>query len=181
MQSRWRRRSLTGTAAKLTAHTKFQTAKWFLLKTRRQIRHALDLILPGAHETYKYPAGVPTVKMGSMDDDIRRRDFTINALAIAGWPHFGELRDDLNGMDDLKNGIDPGLCIQSSLIDDPTRMFRAVRYARRYEFEIAEETLALIPTACRLIENSPPQRICHELDLILEESNSAPCLRGWRS
>lgn len=161
---------------RVTAHSKFGTAKWFLPKDlQTESSETLDLI-SARSETYKHPAALPTVKPGSMDDDIRRRDFTINTLAIRlDGAHFGELRDDLGGMDDLKQGIVRVLHAKS-FIDDPTRMYRAVRYAERYGFTIAEETLALIPAARPLIEKLSAQRIRHELDLILEEWNAAAML-----
>ena len=91
---------------KVTAHKKFGTAKWFLPKElRTESSDTLDFI-SARSETYKHPVALPTVKLGSMDDDIRRRDFTINTLAIRlDGAHFGQLRDDLHGMDDLKNGV----------------------------------------------------------------------------
>lgn len=161
---------------RVTAHAKFGTAKWFLPKDLQvESVETLDLI-SARSETYKHPAALPTVNPGSMDDDIRRRDFTINTLAIRlDGAHFGELRDDLGGMDDLKQGIVRVLHAKS-FIDDPTRMYRAVRYAERYGFKIAEETLALIPAARPLIEKLSAQRIRHELDLILEEWNAAAML-----
>lgn len=161
---------------RVTAHSKFGTAKWFLPKDlQTESSETLDLI-SARSETYKHPAALPTVMPGSMDDDIRRRDFTINTLAIRlDGAHFGELRDDLGGMDDLKQGIVRVLHAKS-FIDDPTRMYRAVRYAERYGFKIAEETLALIPAARPLIEKLSAQRIRHELDLILEEWNAAAML-----
>ncbi|MEW6287558.1 MAG: hypothetical protein AB1509_15150 [Chloroflexota bacterium] len=161
---------------RVTAHTKFGTAKWFLPKDlQTESSETLDLI-SARSETYKHPAALPTVKMGSMDDDIRRRDFTINTLAIRlDGDRFGELRDDLGGMDDLKQGIVRVLHAKS-FMDDPTRMYRAVRYAERYGFKIAEETLTLIPQARPLIEKLSAQRIRHELDLILEEWNAAAML-----
>jgi len=154
---------------KVTAHKKFGTAKWFLPKElRTESSDTLDLI-SARSETYKHPAALPTVKLGSIDDDIRRRDFTVNTLAIRlDGSHFGQLRDELHGMDDLKNDLIRTLHEQS-FIDDPTRMYRAVRYAERYGFKIAEETLALIPEARPLVEKLSAQRIRHELDLILEE------------
>ena len=154
---------------KVTAHKKFSTAKWFLPKDlRTESSDTLDLI-SARSETYKHPAALPTVKMGNMDDDIHRRDFTINTLAIRlDGLHFGQLRDDLNGMDDLKAGI-VRVLHANSFVDDPTRMYRAVRYAERYGFKIAEETLDLISKARSLIEKLTAQRIRHELDLILEE------------
>lgn len=161
---------------KVTAHSKFGTAKWFLPKDlQTESSDTLDLI-SARSEIYKHPAALPTVKMGSMDDDIRRRDFTINTLAIRlDGAHFGHLRDDLDGLDDLKNGIVRALH-KNSFIDDPTRMYRAVRYAERYGFKIADETLALIPEARGLIARLSAQRIRHELDLILEEWKAASML-----
>jgi tRNA nucleotidyltransferase (CCA-adding enzyme) len=160
----------------VTAHTKFGTAKWFLPESLKADHEALDLISARA-ETYKHPAALPTVKRGRIADDLRRRDFTINALAVRlDGSHFGELRDDLNGAEDLQNGIirvlHPG-----SFIDDPTRMYRAVRYAERYGFKIAEDTLILIPEARSFVEKLSAQRIRHELDLILEEPNAVPMLK----
>ena len=161
---------------KVTAHKKFGTAKWFLPKgLRTKSSETLDFI-SARSETYKQPAALPTVKLGGINDDISRRDFTINTLAIRlDGSHFGQLRDDLNGMEDLKNGIVRVLHAQS-LIDDPTRMYRIVRYAERYSFQIAEETLALMPEAIPFIEKLSAQRIRHELDLILEELNAASML-----
>jgi tRNA nucleotidyltransferase (CCA-adding enzyme) len=161
---------------KVTAHSKFGTANWFLPKDlTSESRESVDLI-SARSETYKHPATLPTVKMGSMDDAIRRRDFTINTLAIRlDGSHFGQLRDNLRGMDDLKQGI-VRVLHTNSFIDDPTRMYRAVRYAERYGFKIADETLALIPPARPLVEKLSAQRIRHELDLILEEWNAASML-----
>jgi tRNA nucleotidyltransferase (CCA-adding enzyme) len=163
----------------VTAHTKFGTAKWFLpqaLKPDTGEHDTLDLITARS-ETYKHPAALPTVAFGTIEDDLRRRDFTINAMAIRlDSSHLGELRDDLHGMDDLQNNIvrvlHPG-----SFIDDPTRMYRAARYAERYGFRIAEDTLALIPEARPGVEKLSPQRIRHELDLILDEPNAVAMLR----
>jgi len=163
---------------KVTAHTKFGTAKWFLpkqLTPDTEGHDTLDLI-SARSETYEHPAALPTIKMGSMDEDIRRRDFTINTLAIRlDGSHFGELRDDLNGMDDLDKGI-LRVLHPRSFSDDPTRIYRAIRYAVRYGFQITEDTLALIPEARALIEKLSPQRIRHELDLMLEEENAASML-----
>ena len=104
---------------KVTTHKKFGTAKWFLPKElRTKSSETLDLI-SARSETYKQPAALPTVKLGSINDDIRRRDFTINTLAIRlDGSYFGQLRDDLNGMDDLKNGMIRVLHAKS-FFDDP--------------------------------------------------------------
>jgi tRNA nucleotidyltransferase (CCA-adding enzyme) len=159
----------------VTAHTKFGTAKWFLPQDLRDEHDTLDLITARS-ETYKYPAALPTVAFGSIEEDLRRRDFTINAMAIRlDGDHFGELRDDLNGMDDLQKRI-VRVLHPRSFIDDPTRLYRAVRYEGRYEFKIAEDTLTLIPEARPFVEKLSPQRIRHELDLILDEPNAVAML-----
>jgi tRNA nucleotidyltransferase (CCA-adding enzyme) len=161
----------------VTVHTKFGTAKWFLPKNWKpdtEAHDALDLI-SARSETYKYPAALPTVKLGSIADDLHRRDFTINALAVRlDGPHFGALRDDLNGAEDLRKGM-VRVLHPRSFIDDPTRLYRAVRYEGRYGFKIAEDTLSLIPEARPFVEKLSALRIRHELDLILEEPKAASC------
>jgi tRNA nucleotidyltransferase (CCA-adding enzyme) len=163
----------------VTAHVKFGTAKWFLPKnlvSDVEPHGTLDLITARS-EMYKYPAALPTVQFGTIEDDLRRRDFTLNAMAIRlDGGHFGELRDDLNGMEDLEKSLIRVLHSRS-FIDDPTRMYRAVRYGVRYGFRIAEEALALIPEARALVEKLSPQRIRHELDLILDEPNAVSMLK----
>jgi tRNA nucleotidyltransferase (CCA-adding enzyme) len=158
----------------VTAHQKFGTAKWFLPKILQTDHDALDLI-SARSETYRHPAALPTVKTGNLADDLRRRDFTINALAIAGW-QCTVVRDDLNGMQDVQKGI-VRVLHSGSFIDDPTRMYRAVRYEGRYGFKIAEDTLGLIPTARPFVEKLSAQRIRHELDLILDEPETVSMLR----
>ena len=62
-------------------------------------------------------------------------------------------------------------------MDDPTRIFRAVRYEQRYGFQIVPETLSLIPPACDLISSLSAERLRHELDLILEEEKANSMLQ----
>ena len=155
---------------KATIHQKFGTAKWFANKNS-----SIDLI-SARSEIYKHPAALPIVKMGTISDDLHRRDFTINTLAIRlDGNHFGEMHDELGGLDDLQHGL-VRILHPRSFIDDPTRMFRVVRYEQRYGFKIAKETLALIPETRQLIEKLSAQRIRHELDLILDEPNAASML-----
>ena len=128
-------------------------------------------------ETYAYQAALPTVKIGTIEDDLRRRDFTINALAIRlDGAHFGELRDDLGGWEDLQQGLIRVLH-DGSFQDDPTRLYRAVRYEQRYQFRIADETLALMPGSRTLISELSAQRIRHELDLVLDEDRATAILQ----
>ena len=175
---------------KVTIHEKFGTAKWYLKGTifddrisnieyrvsetdsRLPTPDFLDLI-SARSETYKHPAALPTVRMGSLADDLRRRDFTINTLAVRlDGAHFGELHDVLGGFDDLNQGL-VRILHPRSFVDDPTRLFRLVRYEARYHFKTAKDTLALIPEARECISALSPQRVRHELDLILDEPDAA--------
>jgi tRNA nucleotidyltransferase (CCA-adding enzyme) len=108
-----------------------------------------------------------------IDDDLRRRDFTINAMAIRlDETHFGELIDPLNGQKDLVQKLIRVLH-PLSFVDDPTRIFRAIRYEQRYSFTLEPETLSLINTeSLGVIPKLSGERIRHELDLIFEENNS---------
>ena len=158
---------------RVTVHVRFGTAQWFLPDSDI---HALDFISTRS-ESYKHPAALPTVKPGMLIDDLRRRDFTINTLALRlDGDHFGELRDDLGGLEDLQAGL-VRVLHPVSFVDDPTRLFRAVRYELRYGFQIAPETLALIPDARLLIKDLSAERVRHELDLVLEEENAASMLK----
>ncbi len=90
---------------KLTPHTKFRTAIWRLPSSFIIYPSSLDLIT-ARKETYKTAGALPTIKPSTIDDDLRRRDFTINAIAIRlDGDYFGELLDPLNGQDDLEKGI----------------------------------------------------------------------------
>ena len=90
---------------KLTLHTKFRTAIWHLPSTFNLHPATIDLIT-ARKETYKAPGALPTVKPSTIDDDLRRRDFTVSAMAVRlDGDHFGELLDPLGGQDDLKQKL----------------------------------------------------------------------------
>ena len=163
---------------KVTMHARFGTAQWFLPEspgTPVSGFSTLDLI-SARSETYKHPAALPTVHFGSIADDLRRRDFTINTLAIRlDGEHFGELHDELGGLDDLQHKL-VRVLHPLSFIDDPTRLIRLIRYEQRYGFRIAPETLELIPDALPGIDLLSAERVRHELDLVLEEENAMAIL-----
>jgi tRNA nucleotidyltransferase (CCA-adding enzyme) len=171
---------------KITAHTRFGTAIWDLEDSRwesLQISsdkavHARTLDLISARsESYKHPAALPTVKRGTLTDDLLRRDFTINTLALRlDGEHLGELRDDLGGLDDLQAGL-VRVLHPASFMDDPTRLVRLVRYEQRYGFRVAPETQGLIPGALPVIGKLSAERLRHELDLILEEEKAVSMLK----
>ncbi|MDP8235323.1 MAG: hypothetical protein P9M08_02965 [Candidatus Erginobacter occultus] len=122
-------------------------------------------------EVYPAPGSLPEVVPGSLEEDIHRRDFTINALAFSLNPGgFGRLIDLTGGVADLKAGIIRVLHRQS-FRDDPTRIFRAVRFRQRLGFTIEPRTEELIRTAVdlRLFEQVSPERLRHELELIFRE------------
>ena len=150
---------------KLTAHHKFHTAVWTLE------RDILDLI-SARSESYPYPGALPVVKPSNIDADLRRRDFTMNAMAIrVDGEHFGELLDPLDGQTDLENKIIRVLHPRS-FMDDPTRIFRAVRYAARYSFLLQPATHNLVnPESLAILKNLSGERIRREFDLILAEQN----------
>ncbi len=157
---------------KLTPHSKFHTAIWYLPSSFILPPSSLDLITARS-ETYSQPGALPTVKPSTIDDDLRRRDFTVNAMAIRlDGVHFGELLDPLDGQDDLeKKSI--RVLHPRSFIDDPTRIFRAVRYEQRYSFILDSSSFILVNTeSLAVLQALSGERIRHELDLIFEEDNS---------
>ncbi|HQV63629.1 MAG TPA: hypothetical protein PKV19_06470 [Anaerolineales bacterium] len=158
---------------KLTTHDKFHTAIWHLPPTFDFQPLTLDLIT-ARKETYQHPGALPTIQPSTIDDDLRRRDFTVNAMAVRlDGIHFGELLDPLNGQADLEKGIIRVLHPRS-FIDDPTRIFRAIRYEVRYSFNLEPSTLNLInQESLTVISRLSGERIRHELDLIFEEENSS--------
>ena len=104
-------------------------------------------------------------------EDIRRRDFSINTLAFRlDGNHPGSFLDEVGGLEDLRRGIIRVLH-QKSFRDDPTRIFRAVRYEKRLGFTIEPTTLALLSDGLSLIDKLSAARVRHELDRILLEEN----------
>lgn len=165
---------------RVTSHTRFGTAKWFLNESEfannaSSALHApnpefLDLI-SARTEFYEHPTALPTVERGSIKLDLHRRDFTINTLALRlDGHHYGELHDYWGGLADLERGY-VRVLHSLSFVDDPTRMLRAVRYEQRYGFEIEARTRQLMDEALPLLEKLSPERVRHELDLILDEPN----------
>jgi tRNA nucleotidyltransferase (CCA-adding enzyme) len=101
-------------------------------------------------EYYEYPTALPTVERSSIKKDLYRRDFTINTLAInLNAKQFGVLLDLYGGQRDLKDGIIRVLH-SLSFVEDPTRVFRAVRFEHRFGFRLGKETLSLIKGAVKM-------------------------------
>lgn len=125
-------------------------------------------------ETYPQPAVLPTVRPASLETDLSRRDFTINALAFELSPgRFGRLYDPMSGCDDILQRRVRVLHSQS-FRDDPTRIFRAIRFAVRLEFEIEPTTLRHLRAAIAtgLPARLTPERLLYELRCFCAEEHA---------
>ena len=123
-------------------------------------------------ETYQGAGTLPTVSRGTITDDLRRRDFSINALAMClDTNDFGEIVDKTGGLDDLKTGT-VRVLHKHSFTDDPTRIFRAFRYAGRYGFCIPETDVVLMRDALPVFARLSGERIRNEIQRILIEKNA---------
>ncbi len=124
-------------------------------------------------ETYQGAGTLPIVQSGTITDDLHRRDFSINALAMRlDINAFGTIVDKTGGQEDLETGI-IRVRHNRSFIDDPTRIFRAARYAGRYDFRIAETDEILIREALPILPQLSGERIRNEIDRVLLEKHAA--------
>ncbi|MDW9380426.1 CCA tRNA nucleotidyltransferase [Chryseobacterium sp. JV558] len=130
----------------------------------------LELEFVGARkESYTENSRKPEVEGGSLEDDQKRRDFTINAMAISlNKANFGELIDPFNGIDDLEKGIlRTPLEPAQTYSDDPLRMMRAVRFASTLNFKIEENSLQAIQQEAERIKIVSMERIMVEFNKIM--------------
>lgn len=162
--------SLTG--GKVTKRSQFNTARLSLDEM------TIDLAMARVEE-YPSPGSLPVVRPAdSMRQDLARRDFSINAMAIslsaASW---GELLDPHEGSPDIGAGLIRTLH-PASFQDDPTRIFRAARYAARLGMTLAPDTLDWALGSTRFINRLSPARVRNELELIFDEPDSASRAMG---
>ncbi len=130
-------------------------------------------------EYYKFPAALPVVEMSSIKLDLYRRDFTINTLAIQlNSNKFGTLIDFFSARKDIKEKIIRVLH-NLSFVEDPTRVFRAIRFEQRFEFTIGKLTAGLISNAISMdfFRELSGKRVFIELRLILQEENPVAAIR----
>jgi tRNA nucleotidyltransferase (CCA-adding enzyme) len=155
--------------AKIIRHRRFGTATLVVSESKLKVD-----IATARKEFYPEPAHLPEVTGGTLQDDLKRRDFTINAMAISiNKDNFGRLVDFFNGkkaLNDKKIRILHNL----SFVDDPTRILRAIRFEKRYNFRIEFKTLKCLKEAVKLkmLEKVQPQRLRDELILMLQEAHS---------
>ena len=136
----------------------------------------LDLAMARA-ESYSRPGALPTVRPASIEDDLARRDFGVNAMAMAlCGPERGRLLDPFDGMEDLGRGL-VRVLHDRSFVDDATRILRAVRYEARLCFQIEDRTLALLRRDRSYLETISGARLRQELMRILAEEEPEKVLR----
>jgi tRNA nucleotidyltransferase (CCA-adding enzyme) len=130
-------------------------------------------------EYYEYPAALPTVELSSIKLDLYRRDFTINAMAIQLNPkHFGTLIDFFNCQNDLKQK-EIKVLHNLSFVEDPSRLFRAIRFEKRMDFTIAPHTARLMRNAVKmqLFGKTTDTRFFSEIQHIFSEENPIPAIQ----
>ncbi len=153
-------------------HEKFQTA---VIKLPDGFK--ID-VATARLEYYEYPAAMPTVEMSSIKLDLFRRDFTINALAIALNPEkFGVLVDFFNCQNDIRDQ-QIRVLHNLSFVEDPTRIFRAIRFEQRLGFKLGKFTERLIKSAIKqeMFGRFSGKRFFQELKYILNEENPQPAI-----
>ena len=158
--------------ARVIAHERFGTAVVTFADG-----HTFD-VATARTESYDSPATLPTVRPSSLREDLRRRDFTINTLAIRlNASRFGELVDIHGGRRDLQDKtirVLHGL----SFIDDPTRVFRAIRFEQRLGFQLDRNTAVLMKEAVQMgfVRRLSPSRLSAELLHVLSEREPVKAL-----
>lgn len=180
---------------RLVPHKAFGTAVWWLPVNQAKLFRALHVpqkgnyrvrlpdfvdLITSRRETYPHPAALPHVQFAGIREDLYRRDFTINTLAIRlDGSAKGQLLDPWGGLQDLRNRklrtIHP-----RSFSDDPTRILRMLRLSARLRFKLESGTLRQLRTYLPILSKVSAERIRTELELILLESTRVSTLRSMQ-
>ena len=130
------------------------------------------------NESYQSPGALPSVRPGSIEQDLLRRDFTINAMAVRlGTAGHGELVDPHGGRGDLQHGL-LRVLHEASFKDDATRILRGVRYEQRLGFAFEKSSFELLARDLLYVRNISGDRLRHEIEHMLEEREPEYML--WR-
>lgn len=155
-------------------HPPFGTAKLFFEEAEASFT-AIDLVT-ARREFYEHPTALPSVERSSIKQDLHRRDFTINTLAIALDPdRFGDLLDYYGGLADLENRLIRVLH-NLSFVEDPTRILRGVRLEQRLGFRLEARSEELIATTAPFLHRVSGERIREELEAIFGEEDPSRVL-----
>ncbi len=158
--------------SKLTEHEKFHTA-YVVLEDDLKI----DLVT-ARKEYYEFPGALPVIERGSIKDDLFRRDFTINCIAMKlSSSEFGKIIDFYGGRRDLYDGV-IRILYNLSFVEDPTRILRAVRFEQRYGFKMDEKTenFAIDALNSGVLDKLSRERINSEFIYMLKERNTVTML-----
>ncbi len=128
-------------------------------------------VVTARRETYPEPAALPDVEAGTIEDDLARRDFTVNAMAASLGEDFGRIVDPHSGRPDLEAGVIRVLHAES-FADDPSRIFRAVRYETRLAFRMDVETERLARAGLAGVALLSAKRFTEEVVAILAEERA---------
>ena len=160
-----------GLGGRVVTHPRFMTATVFLPDLR------LDLVT-ARREVYPQPGVLPRVVPGSVSEDLARRDFSINALALPLWEQKPRILDPEGGLSDLDAGL-VRVLHESSFRDDPTRLLRVVRYEQRFGFKLEGKTHRWLVDALAngFLDRVSGDRIRHELGRNFEEEKPWNALR----
>ncbi len=175
----WARRLAARQGWRVTGHAAFGTATIHLpaeLAPLPPANPGLDFVT-ARRETYPQPGQLPLIMPADLPADLARRDFTINAMALALDPSAPTLLDPHGGQADLE-AEKIRVLHKDSFRDDPTRILRAARYAARFEFRVAPQTAGWITEslAAGMLDQLTPARIWHELARTLAEATPGPAL-----
>lgn len=167
-----------GRHVRVRSHRRFGTAKLILEGTcGTTLPRFLDLATARVEFYESNRPTLPRVEGSSIKEDLKRRDFTINTLAIClDQGRYGELLDYFGGVKDLQDGLIRVLH-NFSFVEDPTRILRAVRLEQRLGFAIEAQTAGLIAQDLDRLEHVTGERIRNELSLIFREEKPE---QSWR-
>jgi tRNA nucleotidyltransferase (CCA-adding enzyme) len=133
-------------------------------------------VITARREWYRFPGALPMVAPATLADDLARRDFTINAMALAlNGGNAGELLDPFGGALDLKRRL-LRILHEHSFEDDATRLLRAARYAARFHMRLEPRTAEAAAGGRRFLATISPARIRHEFERIFAEMRPARAL-----